>query len=66
MQKIDISIFKIFEIVIATFQVNNKLNRAVIIWETVLLTGISNNIVLKKLFLTLNNKKMVFANWKHN
>ena len=54
-QKIDGSILKIFGIVLASFQVKDKLGRARFFQETFLLADISAEVVLGMPFLTLSN-----------
>ena len=54
-QKIDGSILKIFRMVLASFQVKDKLGRARFFQETFLLTDISAKVVLSMPFLTFSN-----------
>ena len=54
-QKIDNSSLETYKIVIAAFQVLDKLGRACFFYEIFLLANISMNVVLRILFLTLNN-----------
>ena len=54
-QKIDSSILKIFEMVLGSLQIEDKLGRAPFFQETFLLTNISIEIVLGMLFLILSN-----------
>ena len=61
-QKIDNSLFIIFEMVIAGFQMIEKLNRERFFQKTFLLANTSMNIVLKMLFLIFSNLDVQFAN----
>ena len=54
-QKIDGSILKMFEIVLANFQVKNKLGKARFLQKMFLLTNISMKVILRISFLILNN-----------
>lgn len=54
-QKIDGSIFKTFEIVLASFQVKDKLGKARFFQETFLLADISVEVGLEMPFFTLSN-----------
>ena len=54
-QKIDGSTLKTSRVVLAIFQIDDKLKRARFFQETFLLTNISMEIVLGKLFLTFSN-----------
>ena len=54
-QKIDGFILKIFEMVLASFQVEDKLEKAQFFQETFLVVDISTKVVLGILFLTLSN-----------
>ena len=54
-QKIDGSTLKTFEIVLASFQIEDKLGRARFFQETFLLADISVEVVLEIFFLTLSN-----------
>lgn len=54
-QKIDASTFKIFEIVLANFQVENIFGRACFFQDTFLLTDINVEVVPKIFFLIFNN-----------
>ena len=54
-QKIDGFIFQTFRMVLADFQVEDKLGRAWFFQETFLLANISVEVVLDMLFLILNN-----------
>ena len=60
-QKIDSSILKTFEMVLASFQVEDKLGRTRFFQETFLLANISTEIVLGKSFLTLSNIDVQFV-----
>ena len=59
-QKIDSSILKTFKMVLASFQVEDKLRRAWFFQETFLLANISAKVVLDMLFLTLSNTDVQF------
>lgn len=63
-QKIDSSIFSIFGIVLASFQIENKFERARFFHKTFLLTDISIEVVLGMLFWTLSNVNIQFAKRK--
>lgn len=54
-QKIDGLIFKTFEMILASFQVENKLKKACFFEETFLLADISIEVVLEMFFLTFSN-----------
>lgn len=54
-QKINTSIFKIFGINLANFQIKNKLNQAQYFEKTFLLADINIKMLQKMTFLTLNN-----------
>ena len=54
-QKIDSSIFKIFEMVLASFQVEDKLRRTRFFQETFLLPDIRVEVILSMPFLIVNN-----------
>ena len=60
-QKIDGSTFETFGMVLASFQVENKLGRARFFQETFLLADISMKIVLSMPFLTLSNADVQFV-----
>ena len=60
-QKIDGSTLKTFEMVLASFQVEDKLGRARFFQETFLLADISVEVVLEMSFLTLSNTDIQFA-----
>ena len=57
-QKIDGSTFETFGIVLADFQVENKLRKAWFFQETFLLADISAEVVLYMPFLTLSNAEV--------
>lgn len=59
-QKIDGLIFEIFEIVIAFFSTDDRVERSRFFEKTFLLADISIDIALGILFLTLNNVKINF------
>ena len=63
-QKIDGSSIATYGIVIAAFQVVNKLGRSWFFQETFLLANISMEVVLGMLFLTLSNANVQFAEKK--
>lgn len=54
-QKINNSTLKIFGMVLANFQINNKLRKSRFFQETFLVTNTSIEVILKILFLTLSN-----------
>ena len=60
-QKIDGSTLQTFGIVLANFQVEDKLRRTRFHWETFLLADISAEIVLGMSFLTLSNVNVQFV-----
>ena len=60
-QKIDGSLLATYGIVIAAFQVINKLGRARFFQETFLLADTTMEVVLEMPFLTLNNADIQFA-----
>ena len=60
-QKIDGSTLKIFKMVIASFQVEDKLRSARFFRETFLLADISVEVVLDMLFLTFSNADVQFV-----
>ena len=60
-QKIDGSTLETFGMVLASFQVEDKLRRARFFQETFLLANISAEVVLGMLFLTLNNADVQFV-----
>lgn len=60
-QKIDNSIFEIFKIVPASFQVGNKLGQSRFFQENLLLTNTSVVVILSMLFLTLINVEILFT-----
>lgn len=59
-QKIDGSIFKTFQMVLASSQIENKLGRAWFVQETFLLADISAEVVLEMLYLTFSNADILF------
>ena len=60
-QKIDGSTFKTFGMVLASFQVEDKLGRIWFFQETFLLADISTEVVLGMPFLTLSNADVQFV-----
>ena len=54
-EKIDSSILETFEMVLANFQVEDKLGRAQFLQKTFLLTDINTKVVLSMPFLTFSN-----------
>lgn len=60
-QKINDSTFEIFRIVLASFQVKNKLSQARFLQKIFLLVNINGEIVLNMPFLTFNNADIQFA-----
>ena len=60
-QKIDSSSLATYEIVIAAFQVKDKLGRARFFQETFLLANTSIEVVIEISFLTFNNADIQFA-----
>ena len=60
-QKIDRSTFQTFKMVLANFQVEDKLRRAQFFQETFLLADISIKVVLDMSFLTFSNADIQFA-----
>ena len=60
-QKIDGSTFKTFEMVLASFQVEDTLGKARFFQETFLLADLSVEVVLGMPFLTLSNTNIKFA-----
>lgn len=63
-QKIYDSTFQTFEIVLASFQVDNKLKRVQFFQKTFLLTNISRDIILGMFFLTFSNAGVLFVDKK--
>ena len=63
-QKINNSILGTFEMVLASFQVEDKLGRPRFFQETFLLTDFNMEVVLGMPFLTLNNSNIQFAQKK--
>ena len=70
-QKIDESTPETFEIVLASFQVEDKLGKARFFQEMLLLADFSVEVVLEMPFLTLSNTDIYFARkkltwrWQH-
>lgn len=60
-QKVDGSTLKTFDMVLASFQVEDKLERACFFQETFLVTNTSIEVILGMLFLVLNNADVGFA-----
>ena len=60
-QKIDASTFKTFRMVLASFQMKNKLWKAWFWEKTFLLADLNIEVVLEILFLNLNNANIKFA-----
>ena len=60
-QKIDGSLLKTYSMVIAGFQVLNKLNHSRFFQKTFLLTNISIKVVLGMFFLSFSNVDIQFA-----
>ena len=60
-QKINSPTLKIFKMVLASFQVKDKLRRARIFQKTFLLADISTEVILGMPFLTLSNEKIQFV-----
>ena len=60
-QKIDGSTLEMFGMVLASFQIEDKLERAWFFQETFLLADISEEVVLRMPFFTLNNADIQFA-----
>lgn len=54
-QNIKDSTFKIFEIILPSFWIKDKLSQACCFQESFLLTYISMEVILDMLFLTINN-----------
>lgn len=63
-QKNNNSIFKIFEIVLASFQAKIKLNRACFFYQRFLLADINVNVIFGILFLIFSNVDIRFT--EHN
>ena len=63
-QKIDNSTFEIFEMVLASFQVEDKLEKPRFFQKTFLLADPSIEVVLKILVLTFSNADIKFAQKK--
>lgn len=60
-QKIDISIFETLKIVLASFEINNKLLRSQFFQETFLLVNTNKKVVLGICFLTFKNADKLFT-----
>ena len=60
-QKIDGSTLKMFEMVLASFQIEDTLKKAQFFQKMILLVNFSIEIVLKMPFLTLSNANIKFA-----
>ena len=60
-QKINSSIVKTFKIVLASFQIKNKLEKARFFQETFLFANFSIKMILEISFLILSNINMKFA-----
>ena len=60
-QKIDGSTLKIFEMVLASFQVKDKFERARFFQKTFLLADFNVKVVLEMLYLTFSNTNIKFA-----
>lgn len=63
-QKIDDFSLKTYKIVMAKFQVINKLENARFFQKTFLLTHININIIINNFFLIINNANIIFINSK--
>ena len=59
-KKIDSFIIKIFEIILASFQVENKLGRAQFFKEAFLFSDFNIKVILTMLFLIFNNADIKF------
>lgn len=60
-QKIDRFTLETFKMVIASFQIENKLRRACFFQETFLVANTSIKVVLEILFLALSNADILFT-----
>ena len=60
-QKLDSTTFKIFKMVLASFQVENKLRKTRFFQKTFLLANISMEMVLSMPFLTFSNANVQFV-----
>ena len=60
-QKIDGSALETFEMVIPDFQVENKANRPRFFWENFLVANTQFKVILRILFLKINNVDMLFG-----
>lgn len=63
-QKIDGFIFKMFGIVLPSFQVKNKRERAYFFQKILLLANINIEVILKIFFFTVSNTNIQFAEKK--
>lgn len=63
-QKIDSSTLKMFQIVLTSFQVKDKLGKARFFQKIFLLIDVSIEVILRMLFLILNNANIQFAKKK--
>ena len=63
-QKIDSSTFETFGIVLASFQIKDKLGRIRFFQETFLFANISTEVVLAMLFFTFSNANVRFIEKK--
>lgn len=63
-QKIDGSIFKIFDIIFTSFQVKNKLSWPRFFYKPCLIANIAVAVILGMLFLTLSKTNILFAEKK--
>lgn len=59
-QKIDRSPVEMFEMVLASFQVNNKFGKSQFFYKTFLLANISMEVVLGMYFLIFSNANVLF------
>ena len=60
-QKIDSSVFKIFKMVIADFQMEDKVGRPRFFWKTFLVADIKFKVILGMPFLKISNADMAFG-----
>ena len=60
-QKIDCSIIKMFEIILTSFQIEDKIENNQFFQKTFLLANFSIKMILEIFFLTLNNSNFKFA-----
>lgn len=63
-QKIDSFILETFGMVLANFQVKNKLGKTQLFQEIFLVAKTSEEVILKMFFLIFSNADMVFKDWK--